>query len=273
MTYSSLYQYAVHTLQSSFEAAQLFAYVTRQPMAQLAFLHDQIVPHPVQEQMAQLCAHRCKGEPLQYLLGEWEFYGLPFLVGEGVLIPRPDTELLVDIALEHIAKCKRPEILDLCSGTGCIAIALQHMRADAAVTAVEMADAAFGYLQQNITHNQSKVQPIQTDLQTYTHPSPISLLTANPPYIPQGELASLQTEVQHEPRSALDGGPDGLYFYHAIAKRYARQLLQQGGVICLEVGIGQAADVCALLKAEGFADLAVHEDFQGIPRVISARKR
>lgn len=270
MTCRDLYAYAEHRLGSAFEAKQLFTYVTGKPVLELAVHGDAPIPQAQADRMQSLCARRLGGEPLQYLLGEWEFFGLPFLVGEGVLIPRQDTETLVETALEKIAGVDRPDVLDLCSGTGCVAIALEKHLPEAKVTALELSVQAFDFLRKNVALNHSAVQPVHGDLTAYTHFAPLDLLTANPPYIPRKELDGLQIEVQHEPRLALDGGEDGLDIYRAIIRRYRPQM-RAGGWICMEVGIGQSEDVCALLSEGGFCDAGVQKDYTGVARVVFAR--
>lgn len=254
------------------------------------------------EQAARLEAlvdRRLAGEPLQYLIGEWEFYLDRFYVGEGVLIPRQDTETLVEAALEKLPKPRwkhapsptpqeslfggsprvlvdddlRTEALDLCSGTGCVAISIAGERPNVCFTALEYSPQAFAYLEKNIDHAPAslKIQAVLGDLRTYTHPYPLDLITANPPYIPTGELANLQKEVRREPVMALDGGDDGLAFYRAIAGRYHDQLAP-GGWLCLEVGAGQSGRVSEILAARGFVEIEVRDDYTGIPRVVSARR-
>lgn len=271
VTCRKLYAYARTVLGSAFEAKQLFTHITGKHFLDLAVCGDEPTSPEEIERMQALCARRAGGEPLQYLLGEWEFFGLPFRVGPGVLIPRQDTETLVETALEKMAGVYCPQVLDLCSGTGCVAIALEKNLPGAEVTALELSDQAFGYLRENIALNESEVQPVHGDLLTYTHPEPLDLLSANPPYIPRGDLDGLQTEVQHEPRLALDGGEDGLELYRAIVRRY-RQQLRPGGWICMEVGIGQSGDVCDLLETGGFFDAGEKKDYTGVARVVFARR-
>lgn len=271
MNYRELYLDLEEKLDSAFEARQIFTHATNKYVMNLSFLGDKPVP-PREETVAQsLCTRRMSGEPLQYLLGKWEFYGLTFRVGKGVLIPRQDTETLVDVALGKVANTERPEILDLCSGTGCVAIAIEQHHIDARVTALEVSEEAFPYLRENVMINDSTVKPILGDLLNYIHPQPLDLLVANPPYIPRDVIATLQKEVRHEPRRALDGGVDGLDFYRAIIRRYRPQM-KEGGWMCMEIGVGQSDKVRALLAEEGFIDITVQDDYTGVPRVVSARR-
>lgn len=270
-TYGSLHRKACELLGSRFEAGHLFTHVTQKKVYHLSFLDKKPVPEHQVELLLKLCRRRREGQPLQYLLGEWEFYGLPFKVGKGVLIPRADTETLVDVALELMKDTPAPKVLDLCSGTGCVAIAISRNRPDAAVTALELSDTAFSYLLRNIELNHSSVSAVQNDLKQYRHPVMLDLLVSNPPYVPRESIASLQVEVLHEPRRALDGGNDGLAFYRAITRLYLDQIVP-GGWICLEVGIGQSHKVSEILKEYGCRDIAVRPDYAGIPRVVYAKK-
>lgn len=222
-----------------------------------------------------LTARRLAGEPLQYLLGQWEFYGLPFAVGPGVLIPRPETELLVDTALCALQGIPAPPILDLCSGSGCIPIAIAHCRPDAQVWGVELSEAAFGWMQKNILLNSvHNLTAIWGDV--FQLPEEISsrcwqLITSNPPYIAADAISDLQREVQFEPRMALDGGTDGLDFYRRIPA-ISFSLLQPGGLLLLEIGEDQGNAVSALLKEQGFTNVTVQKDPSGNDRMVSGRK-
>ena len=270
-TYRSLYSLALSLLDSRFEAGQLFSHLSGKKTHELPFIGYIPVPAELEKAMLDACALRNSGTPLQYILGEWEFYGLSFKVGSGVLIPRPETELLVDTALEIAQSFEKPEILDLCSGTGCIAIALAANIADANVTAVELSCPAYKYLLENISLNKSSVRPVLGDAVTYSHSDGIDILVSNPPYIPSGDISGLQPEVLLEPISALDGGADGLDLYHAIAKNYYRQI-NPNGWVCFEFGIGQAQQISAILQEAGFFNITVKNDLANIPRVVFAQK-
>ena len=258
-------------LGSRFEAAQLLFHITNTNERELAIRGEQLVPEHTERMLFSLCERRLQGEPLQYLLGEWEFYSLPFRVGPGVLIPRADTETLIDAGLELLSNVQNPEILDLCSGSGCIAVTFAHSLPSGNITAVELSPQALDYLNYNIKLNQVNVTAIKADAFKYTHSQPLDLLASNPPYIPAAEIDSLQTEVQHEPRLALDGGIDGLDFYRMIAVRYFSQL-KPGGWFCLEVGYNQADDVQLLLAAQGCTLTDVRCDVSGLSRVVIAQK-
>lgn len=215
---------------------------------------------------------RCGGKPLQYILGEWEFFGLPFRVGDGVLIPRPDTETLVETALAHVHTAPTPQrVLDLCSGSGCVAIAIQANAPAAEVTALELSAPAREYLAQNIQLNQSAVKLIAGDALSASQAAEfeaLSLITANPPYLTEHDLTVLQREVGFEPRMALDGGADGLYFYRILPGLWYNSL-RAGGMLAVEIGAGQETDVCACFAAAGYREIRQIPDYTGTIRVIS----
>ncbi len=217
---------------------------------------------------------RAAGEPLQYLLGTWDFLSLTLEVGEGVLVPRPDTELLCEIAAERLRTVSDPKVLDLCAGSGCVGLGVASLCPSVSVLSLEKSPEAFAYLQRNVArYPQLAVTPrvadVLTDAAAFT--DPVDAILSNPPYIPAGDLAGLRREVQHEPRMALDGGEDGLRFYRVIAEQWVTHL-RSGGFVAVEVGIGQAEDVCRLFESVGLADVRVFADLAGIPRVVYARR-
>ena len=222
-----------------------------------------------------LVCRRAAGEPLQYLLGEWEFFGLPFAVGPGVLIPRPETEMLVERALDFLKNCDaaEPVVFDLCAGTGCIGLSVAHHCPNAQVYLLERSNEAMPYLTQNAA-KYSNAHVVQGDLfePDGTPNGVISTLSvhvilSNPPYIATGELAGLSIEVQNEPSLALDGGADGLRFYRVLAEIW-QQRLMPGGMLAMECGEGQARDIAALFaKNAGRAEIL--QDFNQIERVVT----
>lgn len=224
------------------------------------------------EQFQTLCARYLTGEPLQYLLGEWEFFGLPFSVGEGVLIPRPDTETLVETGLSLLRGTLSPVIADLCAGSGCVGIALASQRPDATVYALERSEQAFGYLQTNIEKNRAQgVRPLLCDVLSPPALPLLDFVVSNPPYIPRHEMETLQPQVKHEPWMALFGGEDGYDFYRALPALYLPHL-KPGGAIAFEVGYNQAEQVSGLLAAAGYTGVGVEHDLSGIARVVYGRK-
>lgn len=228
---------------------------------------------PAQEERFQaLCTRYLAGEPLQYLLGEWEFFGLPFAVGEGVLIPRPDTETLVETGLSLLHGIPSPTVADLCAGSGCVGIALASQRPDAAVYALERSEQAFSYLQTNIQKKHAQgVRALLCDVLSPPALPPLDLVVSNPPYIPRCEMETLQPQVKHEPWMALFGGEDGYDFYRLLPALYLPQL-KPGGAIAFEVGYNQAEQVSSLLSTAGYISVGTEHDLAGIERVVYGRK-
>lgn len=216
-----------------------------------------------------ITAERIKGRPLQYIFGKWEFYGYEFFVGEGVLIPRPETELLVDIAAKNLDK--NSVMLDLCSGTGCIPIACTKETGCKAY-AVELYDKAFSYLEKNIAHNNADVTAVKGDALDNGHFEGVvfDAVFSNPPYLTGKEMEELQREVRHEPETALYGGEDGLDFYRQLFTLW-RPRLRNGGIFAVEVGDKQGGQVKALMEKAGFT-AEIIPDLQGIPRVVCGRR-
>ena len=221
-----------------------------------------------------LARRRLAGEPLQYLLGEWEFYGLPFAVGPGVLIPRQDTETLVECALQATEGILAPSILDLCAGSGCIGIALAHCLPHARITAVEQSADALRYLQENAALNRTPLHIVKGDVLDPALAESIrgvDVIVSNPPYLSAADLAALQKEVQAEPRAALDGGEDGLLFYRQMPALWLESL-KPGGRLLFEIGMGQEEAVSGFLARAGYTNLEIFPDLAGISRVVSGRR-
>ena len=231
-------------------------------------------PSPVElAKVEDIVSRRISGEPLQYIFGEWEFYGLSFRVTPDVLIPRPDTETLVDTALNLLDGITAPKVLDLCSGTGCVALAIKSVRPDAEVSALELSAGAYEVMKENIARH-GGVTPINADAlasETVRGFQELDLITANPPYLTAEEMEELQPEVRSEPKMALYGGPDGLDFYRTLSNIW-RPALKEGGRIAFEIGFRQSEDVCGILRRSGWRDIAVNVDIEGRPRVVYATK-
>ncbi len=209
---------------------------------------------------------RLNGEPLQYILGEWTFYGRPFSVGEGVLIPRADTETLVEAALSLASVVEKPQIADLCAGSGCIAVTLARELSGALVDAFEKSKEAYSYLTRNIARHGAAVRPFLFDV-CASSAGLYDMIVSNPPYLSGEDMAHLQREVSFEPSMALAGGADGLGFYRIITRRW-KSNLKNGGALLYEVGAGQADSVSAILSENGFADICTWRDLCGIIRVV-----
>ena len=214
---------------------------------------------------------RREGYPLQYIIGKWSFMGNDFIVGEGVLIPRDDTEVAVNECFSAVKNIRRAKILDLCSGSGIIAVTLAKLLPDAEITALELEDRAFGFLEKNILLNKAdNVRALKGDIFrafSCIEDKSFDAIISNPPYIKRGEISALQKEVGFEPVSALDGGEDGLDFYRCIAENWLSKL-KNGGSITLEIGEEQAEDVTGLLSEKCISDIRTVKDIQGLDRVI-----
>ena len=258
---------------SDFDARCLLEFVLNLNPTQYLLNRSEEVDSVCAEKFLSLVERRSNGEPLQYILGKWEFMGLPFYVGEGVLIPRPETEMLVEYALDFLKDKKNPVVIDLCSGSGCIAISVAKHLPNAKVYAVEKSDLAFPYLKKNIWLNcVFNVSAVHGDIFDRTLLSEIKpdLILSNPPYIRSSKIASLQSEVRNEPSMALDGGDDGLIFYREIANSWLDRLAT-GGAVAVECAEDQTEVIIRLFSektkyAESFNDLS------GLPRMVTAIK-
>lgn len=275
MTVNEIYQSGLKLLEnnnienSKFEA---------QSLLQKAFSLDRVgfIIHKT-DKADENCSHnflnfierRISGEPLQYILGEWSFMGFDFKVGRGVLIPRDDTEVVVNLCIDFLKNRADKKTVDLCSGSGAIAVALDKI-SGAEVTAVEIDETAFSYLETNVKENNSSVKPVMADAlkicETFADGG-LDLIVSNPPYIKSADIETLQKEVRLEPRLALDGGEDGCDFYREIVNRWSRKL-KKGGALAFELGEGQADTVKALMTEQGFSDFKISLDFGGVQRAI-----
>lgn len=240
------------------------------------FLPSEPVEESAENKIRELTEKRCSGYPLQYLLGQWEFFGFPVKVGEGVLIPRPDTETLVEQIIDICKKnhLESPKIADLCSGSGCIAIALKKHIPGAKVYAVELSDEALVYLRQNVSVNNTDIEIIQGDVldENFSRRfSGLDIIVSNPPYLTGEEMQSLQTEVSYEPEKALYGGTDGLDFYRRMTALW-KDSLKTGGWLAYEFGMGQHDAVKEILENNSFTDIELRIDGGGIIRTAAGRK-
>ncbi|MBQ7971008.1 MAG: peptide chain release factor N(5)-glutamine methyltransferase [Clostridia bacterium] len=211
--------------------------------------------------------------PLQHLLGSWEFMGLPFIVSPDVLIPRSETEWLVEYVLKNYAD--RPiKVLDLCTGSGCIGIAVKKLLPQAEVTLVDISALALEVAKQNAEQNEVEVTIEKWDILQgipfFLEKERYDVLLSNPPYIKSEDLKDLQPEVQKEPALALDGGADGLLYYHALAKTWSG-LLKEEGELIVEAGEDTAENVQKIF-GEHLKDATLHYDLANLPRYVTATK-
>lgn len=237
-----------------------------------------LAPFPTEAQQQaflHLVRERARRVPLAYLRGSQEFYGLPFLVTPDVLIPRPETELLVDFALEMLrtAETPSPILADVGAGSGCIAIAaLAHCPAARAI-AVDISAAALAVAGTNAVQNgvTERIRFVRAGLLTGLATAHFDLVVSNPPYIPTSEIPKLQEEVRaFEPALALDGGADGLDFHRGLVTG-ALRVLRPGGWLAVEVAMGQAPAVAALFRKAGLTSLTIRRDLAGIERVVAGK--
>ena len=221
----------------------------------------------------QLRERRLKGEPVAYLTGRWEFFGLPVEVTTDVLIPRTDTEVLAGYAIEFLSARKMDaRVLDLCSGSGCIGCAVAHALPAARVVMVDNSREALNVGRRNVSLNNlgTRITCIEADVREAPPMlvGSFDLLISNPPYIPSTDILGLDASVRdYEPLAALDGGADGLDYYRAILKNW-KVVIREGGAIMFELGIGQANEVANLMRQTGFRNIECIKDTAGIDRVI-----
>ncbi|MBC7858969.1 MAG: peptide chain release factor N(5)-glutamine methyltransferase [Burkholderiaceae bacterium] len=223
--------------------------------------------------LSELFARRLSGEPVAYIVGQREFYGLPFEVSAAVLIPRPETELLVELALERLPQQGR--VLDMGTGSGAIAVALAHTRPDASVTALDVSEAALAVARRNAAANAASVSFLASDWyealkDEAPNAQPFELIVSNPPYIAAGDDHLAQGDLRFEPAGALTDHADGLSALRRIVAGAAAHLAPQGWLL-MEHGYDQSADVRALLAAAGFEQVQSWPDLAGIERVSGAR--
>ena len=277
MTVSELFQNAVSLLKEKGienyknEAVWIFEEVFRCKRDYLIFHSNDEADKTKSDCFVEKIKQRASGVPVQYVIGSWDFYGESFEVGEGVLIPRPETELLVDFAFDYLRDKNNPVVFDLCAGSGCIGLTVAKNCPDANVYLVEKSPDAFRYLEKNLKKLGCKnaklvCGDILNGFEYFDLPKP-DLILSNPPYIETAEIESLQSEVHHEPVMALDGGEDGYVFYEAIADKWIKYC----DAVAVECGERQADKIKELFSCV-FADVYSVTDFNGIERTVVGRK-
>jgi release factor glutamine methyltransferase len=254
------------------DAQLLLAHVLERDRVHLYTHFDQPLGPDELASYRGLIQRRLAGEPVAYLVGKREFRSLDLVVDARVLVPRPDTETLVDVALGLVGDSGR--VVDVGTGSGAIALALKHERPALEILAIDRSPDAAALARQNAARLQLDVEVLEGDLLSPVNGrAPLSLVVSNPPYIPSAEVSSLPAEVRKEPLAALDGGVDGLVYIRRLIAD-APPLLGPDGALALEVGAGQAPAVAALFAADGRYQLAsVTADLAGIARVVAARLR
>ena len=257
---------------ATLEARELVCFGTGKSREELARDGGLYASPELERQVRSLVDRHLAGEPVAYLIGEWEFYGLPLDISPDVLIPRPDTEVLAGQAIEYIQTLGECRVLDLCAGSGCIGLAVASQAPQARVVLGEYSDAALKVCRQNIRRNglSGRVVPMQADAREKPERSlgEFQCIVSNPPYIPRADIETLDASVRdYEPHLALDGGEDGLDFYQTISGKW-KDALVPGGRLYFEVGIGQADSVLRIMRAQGFGDIQIVKDLHDIPRVV-----
>lgn len=279
ITYNNLYMDVRQQLRkadieaATLEARELVCYASGKSRQELIRDAQLYVSQEVEEQVRSLVRRHLAGEPVAYLIGEWEFYGLPLDISEHVLIPRPDTEVLAEAAIQFVKKQGECRVLDLCAGSGCVGLAIAAQTRNTRVVLGELSEGALRICRQNIRRNSlaSQVIPLAMDVMQGppSHLGEFDCVVSNPPYIPKSDIPGLDVSVKdYEPMMALDGGEDGLDFYRAISENW-RSVMHPGTRLLFEVGIGQADDVMRIMRENGFGDNEVIPDLAGIPRVVS----
>lgn len=284
MQYNQLYRQIIDILTKAgidspaFDTMCLFENQFNMNRHSLIMQGDREAPEKESEQLILLAKKRATGYPLQYLIGKWDFMDCEFFVGDGVLIPREDTSVVVQLCIDNIRALYGEEpqlkILDLCAGSGAISVALSKEFNQCSVTALELSDMAMKYLTKNIAHNKCEncVAVYGNVFESYNDfDSELDVIISNPPYIISDEIKTLQTEVQHEPVMALDGGTDGYDFYRAIIKHWSKKL-KENGLLVFELGEGQYDTVKELMQDCGFTNIQCAYDIQETKRGISGIK-
>ena len=257
-------------------ARNLLCHITGKTNEQIIAQREMYAGEDACMAMAEAVNRVLKGEPLAYVLGQWEFYGLQLHITKDVLIPRDDTCAVTELAINQaLFLGASPRILDLCTGSGCIGLAIASRVKDAKVTLADISKDALAVAKKNITLNKmtGRVSCLQADAlgKPSSFLGKFDLIVSNPPYITTQEMIELPESVKdYEPHLALHGGNDGLDFYRNIAKNYS-EALKPGGYLCFEFGMGQGDGVCEILQQNGYTVLERTKDFNERERAVIAR--
>ena len=258
------------------EARELVCYGADKTREQFVRDMPLYVADVVEDRIRSLVQRRLDGEPVAYIIGEWEFYGLPLDISRDVLIPRMDTELLAERAIMLAREAgEGARVLDLCAGSGCVGLAVAANVPQSRVVLGDVSEGALRVCKQNVRRCGLNAQVVCMLADAMQAPSStfwdFDVIACNPPYIPTADIAGLDCSVKdYEPHLALDGGKDGLDFYRAIAERWGNAL-RLGGTLVFEVGIGQVGDVEMILAKNGFTDIKTYQDTAGIWRVVEGK--
>lgn len=281
-TYSELYISVRRALKDagveahSLEARLLLCAAAEKSSADLLRDMPLYTSNEVEARVGGYLLRRLGGEPVAYITGSWEFYGLPLIITPDVLIPRDDTEVLVDTALELISdRGTGARVLDLCTGSGCIGLAMAHELPTARVVMIDASRRALNIARKNIRLNALSDRTVCIEADAMSAPADnlgsFDIILSNPPYIASAEIATLDTSVKDfEPRMALDGGEDGLDFYRFIAREW-KKAIRMGGHLVFEVGETQAGDVMKIMRLAGYKNVDAVKDTQGHLRVVHGK--
>ena len=260
------------------EARELVCYAADKSREQLYRDMHLYVSSELEKRVEDLVQRRLAGEPVAYIIGEWEFYGLPLNISQDVLIPRDDTEVLAERGIQRAKQAgEGGRVLDLCAGSGCVGLAVAANVPECRVVLGELSEGAIRICKQNVRRNNLNARVTCLSVNAMEPPSAslwdFDVIVCNPPYIPTGDISGLDVSVKdYEPHMALDGGEDGLDFYRYISEKW-KPALRLGGTLIFEVGIGQAPDVEDILMRNGYEDIKTTVDTQGIWRVVEGTLR
>ena len=278
-TYNNLYLDTRNRLrragvsQAQTEAREIVCFAADKTKEQLYRDMSLYASSDLERRVEELVQRRLAGEPVAYIVGEWEFYGLPLDISRDVLIPRADTEVLAERAiLKARAAGEGGRVLDLCSGSGCVGLAVAANADQCRVVLADLSEGALRLCKQNVRRNSLNARVTCISANALEAPSSVlwdfDVIACNPPYIPTGDLEGLDVSVKDfEPLMALDGGVDGLDFYRVIASKW-KSALRLGGTLIFEVGIDQAEAVAQIMADNGFENIITTEDTGGIQRVV-----
>lgn len=264
--------------QAANSARELLSFVSGKTQEEIIASRELYASEEICRRMEELTARKLSGEPLPYILEEWDFYGMTLYVNRNVLIPRDDTMAVTELAIKKALFLEQnPRILDLCTGSGCIGLAIAKKVKDARVTLGDVSREALAVAKRNVLLQKMspRVSCVQVDVKLAAPAflGTFDLIVANPPYVTSQEMETLEDSVRnYEPHLALDGGSDGLDFYRAIVKNYS-DVLNPGGYFCFEFGMDQGDRVCSILERGGFAVIERKNDYRGVERAVLAQKK
>ncbi len=256
-----------------FEAREIIKHITGLSSAQILANYNKKLSEFQQNNLIAIVHQREVRYPLQYIFTKWSFYGREYFVGPGVLVPRADTETVIDECKEYLNGKENAKILDLCTGSGCIGITLAKECPNSVVLMIEKFEEALRYAEKNIELNQAfnAIAKKGDIFEKSGADGEYDLIVSNPPYIPENEMEIISPEAKFEPVTALLAADGGMEFYKAIINNYTNSL-KNGGMLCFEVGFNQSEQVSELLKNAGYTDISVKKDLNGIERSVSAIK-